>query len=303
MTMLAIDKIRIDGGTQPRAEISESTVREYAEDLANGANFDPVVVYYDGTDHWLADGFHRVAAHRLANMGEVFADVRQGTRRDAVLFSVGANSAHGLRRTNTDKRRAVETLLRDPEWSRWSDSEIGRRCCVDHKVATRLRASLGLSPSEPRTFTTRHGTEAVMRTERIGRKARQKQDAPLATDDCEEVEDYGPAVEAIMGMFVRAYLAYFAMRFFPIGDERRDLVSRKEKFGFAWDAAFFGHIEELAEILCDEDALAAAYADIGLRLELEGADVADAGSPKSCGFLHHQIEAERARIDAKEAAR
>lgn len=32
-------------------------------------------------------------------------EVLRGTKRDAILYSVGANSTHGLRRTNADKRR------------------------------------------------------------------------------------------------------------------------------------------------------------------------------------------------------
>ncbi|MBT3274957.1 MAG: streptomycin biosynthesis regulator, partial [Spirochaetales bacterium] len=48
---------------------------------------------------------------------EIDADIRQGTQQDAVLHSVGANAAHGARRTNDDKRLAVKTLLCDGEWS------------------------------------------------------------------------------------------------------------------------------------------------------------------------------------------
>jgi hypothetical protein len=46
---------------------------------------------------------------------EAPAEVRTGSRRDAVRYSVGANSVHGLRRTNEDKRREVQTLLADAE--------------------------------------------------------------------------------------------------------------------------------------------------------------------------------------------
>lgn len=78
--------------------------------------------------------------------------MRQGGLRDAILHSAGANAAHGLRRTNADKRRAVLMLLEDGEWSQWSDREIGRQCVVDHKTVTRLREEhLGKSPDAPRT--------------------------------------------------------------------------------------------------------------------------------------------------------
>lgn len=125
-----VASIRIDGGTQPRQSINEQVVSEYAEALQAGEKLPPVVVFHDGTDHWLADGFHRYHAHRKAKRKDIAADVREGTRRDAVLFSVGANAAHGLRRTNDDKRRAVLTLLEDAEWSKWSDRQIAEACGV-----------------------------------------------------------------------------------------------------------------------------------------------------------------------------
>lgn len=73
---------------------------------------------------------------------DIAAEVRQGTRRDAILYSVGANATHGLRRTNADKRRAVETLLRDEEWSQWSNREIARQCGVSLNLVNSMRKDL-----------------------------------------------------------------------------------------------------------------------------------------------------------------
>ena len=146
--MLRIDQLRLDGGTQPRAEINRSTLRDYADALSDETIFPPVTVFYDGAAYWLADGFHRVHAHKYLNWLEVEADVHQGTRRDAVLYSVGANAVHGLRRTNDDKRRAVETLLNDPEWAAWSDREISRRAAVSHEFVRQQRPSLSTVDSD-----------------------------------------------------------------------------------------------------------------------------------------------------------
>lgn len=139
---LRIADIRTDGGTQPRAQLDMATLIEYTEAMQNGATFPPVTVYYDGDAYWLADGFHRLHAAQDAGRGTLAAEVRQGTRRDAVLYSVGANAAHGLRRTNADKRRAVETLLADSEWRQWSDREIARRAAVDFKTVGNIRREL-----------------------------------------------------------------------------------------------------------------------------------------------------------------
>lgn len=137
-----IAKIRMDGGTQPRAKLFEEVVADYAEDMKQGAEFPPVVIYYDGEEYWLADGFHRVRAKEAIGAKEVTAEVYLGTNRDAVLHSVGANSAHGLRRTNADKRRAVVRLVRDREWRKWSDREIARRCGVSGSFVGDIRREL-----------------------------------------------------------------------------------------------------------------------------------------------------------------
>ncbi len=64
------------------------------------------------------------------------ADVRTGTKRDAILFSVGANATHGTRRTNEDKRRAVMTLFtnelvsKDDQGNPRSHRQIAAICAV-----------------------------------------------------------------------------------------------------------------------------------------------------------------------------
>ena len=63
------------------------------EQLAEGGlRFPPVILFTDGADfYWLGDGFHRVFAARKAGLTEITAEVRPGTRRDALLFGIGAN--------------------------------------------------------------------------------------------------------------------------------------------------------------------------------------------------------------------
>ncbi len=146
---LSLSQIRCDGGTQSRAAIHQTTVDEYAEDYKNGANFPPITVFYDGEFYWLADGFHRLEAARSAEFTNIKAIIKQGTRRDAILYSVGANAKHGLRRTNADKRRAVMTLLEDSEWSHWSDRKIARQCGVSHDFVNKRTRNFRL----PRNFT------------------------------------------------------------------------------------------------------------------------------------------------------
>ena len=198
---IPLNRIRADGGTQMRAGLNEQTIEEYREwlrglaQVRNGLDqMPPIVVYYDGADYWLADGFHRLAAWKTAdavNGGPTIqSEVRAGTRRDAILHAAGANAAHGLRRTPADKWRAVEALLVDEEWGAWSDRRIAQACAVSPTFVGQVRAKLGSADrpqyappplpvtvhvdSDKRTYTTKHGTVAVMDTAKIGQKIAQQ---------------------------------------------------------------------------------------------------------------------------------
>jgi len=176
---LKLNQIRIDGGTQSRVDIDEQVVAEYADLYHQGIQLPPVTVFYDGTDYWLADGFHRYWAQKKAGCDVVMADIYQGTQRDAILHAVGANAAHGLRRSNADKRKAVLIMLEDEEWAQWSTREIARQCGVSEKMARSLRASHTASKTQyensERTFIhPRTGKPSKMKTEKIGRAAKSK---------------------------------------------------------------------------------------------------------------------------------
>lgn len=169
---IPLDNVSIKGGTQSRAALNESTINEYAEAIRNGVDFPPIVTFFDGVNFWLADGFHRYHAHRAAGAMEINAELREGTCRDAILYSVGANVSHGLRRTNEDKRKAVLTLLNDAEWATWSGRDIAKACGVSHTFVDSVKSSLATVASEKSTevtYTTKHGTTATMNTANIGK--------------------------------------------------------------------------------------------------------------------------------------
>lgn len=155
-TKLALAAIVNDGGTQMRAGMDAATVTEYEQAIKDfvGWPFPPVIVYHDGAKYWLADGFHRLNAAVRAGLDAIPAEVRAGTRRDAILHAAGANAAHGLRRTNDDKRRAAETLLRDSEWSQWSDRAIAEACGVSPVFVGKLRKELTVNGLQSPTVRT-----------------------------------------------------------------------------------------------------------------------------------------------------
>jgi hypothetical protein len=161
---------------QARVAMSEQTIDEYVEAMQSGVTFQPVVVFYDGKKYILADGFHRVEAAKKSGMTEIDADVRNGGMRDALLFAVGANADHGLRRTNQDKRRAVEILLKDDEWSEWSNVIIAKSCAVSEALVRKVRVSIGgmsgVSSNFERNevkYKDKHGIDRSMKASNIGK--------------------------------------------------------------------------------------------------------------------------------------
>ena len=136
---LNLSAIRIDGGTQSRSHILQDAVDNYAAAMADGAEFPPVVAFFDGKEYWLADGFHRYHATRKNKRASIVANIRNGTVRDAILYSFGANGMHGMQMTAEDKRRVVLEMLNDFEWSTWSDREIARTCHVSYPFVAKMR--------------------------------------------------------------------------------------------------------------------------------------------------------------------
>lgn len=182
---LSLDQITRDSDMQPRVEANRRTLEEYAELVRyEEEQFPPVVVFWDGQRYLLADGYHRYAAFEGGWRKTIPCHVYQGTKRDAILYSVGANGRHGLNMTNADKRRAVTKLLEDPEWSQWSDREIARRCHVDHSFVGKLRKSLGSNTSDAErkpTYTNKHGGVSTMKISAIGKA--QTKPPTVANDD------------------------------------------------------------------------------------------------------------------------
>jgi hypothetical protein len=143
---MKLSQIKVDAGLQLRAKLNEQAIEDYAHVLREGGKMPPVVLFHDGTTYHLADGWHRYFAHKKAGLEIINADVREGTRRDAIYFALSANSKNGLHRTNEDKIKAVMTMLDDVEWSEQSDREIAIACDVSHPFVARLRRAAGKQP-------------------------------------------------------------------------------------------------------------------------------------------------------------
>lgn len=137
-------------GMQLRAAGTDAeAVARYADAYRDGEALPPIVVYRDADDVlWLADGHHRLAAAKRAQLAEIDAIVRPGDRRDATLYAAGANGQHGLPLTNADKRQIVSTLLADATWSAWSNREIARVTRTSEGFVRLVRKDTGTPQQE-----------------------------------------------------------------------------------------------------------------------------------------------------------
>lgn len=147
--ILSIDLIRTDGGTQGREQIDEDHVADLKSAWEAKVELPPLIVFFDGVDYWLADGFHRLYAARHAKRGSVPCDVRDGTKRDAWLESLRVNQGHGLRRTTADKRRLVTSAIGDVVLVNWTDRKIADHIGVTHPFVTSIRRQLESVTTSP----------------------------------------------------------------------------------------------------------------------------------------------------------
>lgn len=133
-------KITQDKELQPRQALTQEAVQEYAEAMTDGGTLPPCLVVFDGKTHWLCDGFHRVNAAKSIGAKDIECEVRRGTRHDAMWLAAAANLKHGVRRTNSDKRRAVAMALAvRPESSL---REIADHCAVTHEMVRTVKSQL-----------------------------------------------------------------------------------------------------------------------------------------------------------------
>jgi protein gp37 len=147
---LRIDQIQLHEDLQLRASTNWEHVEDLFEVIQAGNQFkDAPVVFQQDNVYWLADGYHRVYAFQKAGVESAEFDVRDGSFRDAKLHAIQSNMSHGLKRTNADKRRAVEMLLKDEEWAQRSDRWIAETAGVSHTTVSNIKTQVANFASSP----------------------------------------------------------------------------------------------------------------------------------------------------------
>lgn len=195
--VLKLDSLVLDPRAQPREKLNEEVIDEYAEAIKEGTILPPMEVFRGEDGDVLADGFHRYNSLKKAGFSEGTCHVRPGNMRDAILYSVGANANHGLRRTPKDRLRAITSLLVDPEWGKWSDREIARRTNTSRKYVAKAREWLEeQGKPQPKTRkTVRKGKEVEFDPKRINKKRQaeraEKKAEKAAAVEREEAQTFG----------------------------------------------------------------------------------------------------------------
>lgn len=136
--------VLFDSATQVRVEINNEVVGEYAEALAAGSSFPPVVLFADqvgpAAKYYIGDGWHRLLAYQHNGDVTVPAVVHVGGRERAVKYALSANDRHGLKRTNADKRKAVEVALKNFGDELKTGDAIASICAVSTPFAIKVRS-------------------------------------------------------------------------------------------------------------------------------------------------------------------
>ena len=168
---VSVAEVVADPDLQARAAVSQEAVDEYAEAVRGGAEFPPLRVCVVAGQMLLVDGYHRHAAYLTTGLQWCRVEIMPGgTRKDAAWLALGANTDHGIRRTNADKRRAIRlALLHHPDKSHLA---IAKHVRVSDKTVSSVWVEMEAERrSEIRTSPeiVNDSAEPVVRKDSLGR--------------------------------------------------------------------------------------------------------------------------------------
>jgi hypothetical protein len=127
---LLIKDLTLDTRFQARSRMDLQVIRDYEAVISEGRIMPPIKVVRIQDVLYVVDGFHRLHAYRNQGRDRIEAEVKESTAQDALILAITANQAHGLRRSNQDKIKAVEMALEDIELACQSDRQLAKLCGV-----------------------------------------------------------------------------------------------------------------------------------------------------------------------------
>jgi hypothetical protein len=136
-----IESLRLEECCQAREKLDDEALVVYAEAYSEEDHgLPPIeVVDVDG-DLVVVDGFHRVAAARMAGRKFITVDVvTSGNLEFASWEALSKNHDHGVRRTRDDKKKAVWLALDNDIGQEQSSREIAKHLGVSHTFVGKIR--------------------------------------------------------------------------------------------------------------------------------------------------------------------
>lgn len=150
MKQVPYGEIQLLDECQTRAAIDNKAIEEYRSiyKAKRADGLPPLRVVDTGEELILWDGFHRIAAAEGV-LKFVNVEPKRGTRADAIYLATGANTTHGVRRTDADKRKAVEMALGLERFASASSRAVAEHVGVSHSFVEKVRKDLeGPAPQE-----------------------------------------------------------------------------------------------------------------------------------------------------------
>jgi len=134
---VATSLLILDQRLQCRESVPEEIIKDYEEAWKDKASFPPVKAFAVDGELLVVDGFCRVLAAQNVGKSKISVEVFEGTFNDALRAACGANSTHGLRRTNADKRKAANiAIFNFPDESSRAIADL---CGVSHVYIQKIR--------------------------------------------------------------------------------------------------------------------------------------------------------------------
>ena len=174
---MKLSQITIDHKLMMRVGVDQEIVDEYAQKMLDGDKFPPVIIFNDGDNNYLVEGFKRYYANKKNGFEIIDADVRMGTYDDAFDYAfVKANRGHGERYKTKDKRLQLKMAFEVPRYASKSDRELSRILDVSHTFVSKARKEEGKQPD--RLEITRNGKKINVENKKKESDNEPKQESP-----------------------------------------------------------------------------------------------------------------------------
>lgn len=135
-----LEDVDVDHSPMVRADLRPEVIEEYAAIYKRDKKKMPMIdVFYEAGNKkmLIGDGMHRLQGMRTLGFKACQANVHAGVYEDALKFALLANERHGIRRSQADKRRAVEEAIK--QWPKVSNVQIATLASVDDHTVKAVR--------------------------------------------------------------------------------------------------------------------------------------------------------------------